>query len=209
MATTRIPLPGGGTLEAILEVPAGARGLVVFAHGTGSSRLSPRNARVAEYLRSSGEFGTLLFDLLTAEEDRTYENRFEIDLLTHRLETAIDWALEQPACASCAIGLFGASTGAAAALRAAADAPDRVRAVVSRGGRPDLAGDALRLVRAPVLLIVGGADTVVIGLNETARRQMTTRTDLAIVPRATHLFEEPGALEDVERMTLAFLQREM
>lgn len=210
MTTNRVPLPHEHeALEAILDVPTGARGVIVFAHGTGSSRLSPRNARVAEYLRSTGEFGTLLFDLLTAEEDLTYENRFDIDLLTRRLIVAVEWTRSQPECDTCAIGLFGASTGAAAALRAAAELPDVVRAVVSRGGRPDLAGDALPRVRAPVLLVVGGADSVVISLNEQARRLMNTHSELIIVPGATHLFEEPGALEQVERLTLGFLRREM
>ncbi len=209
MTTDRIPLPDGGSLEAILEVPPGARGLVVFAHGTGSSRLSPRNMRVADHLRSTGEFGTLLFDLLTAEEDRTYQNRFDIDLLTQRLVSAMEWARTRPGCERCVIGLFGASTGAAAALRAAASDPDAVRAVVSRGGRPDLAGDALESVQAPVLLIVGGADSVVIQLNEQARSRLRSRAELVIVPGATHLFEEPGALEQVERLTLDFLRREL
>ena len=183
--------------------------MVIFAHGTGSSRLSPRNMRVAEYLRSTGEFGTLLFDLLTVDEDRTYENRFDIDLLTRRLIAAIDWAGTRAECAECALALFGASTGAAAALRAAAELPGDIRAVVSRGGRPDLAGDALERVRAPVLLIVGGSDSVVIGLNQEARARMHTRVELEIVPGATHLFEEPGTLEQVERLTLDFLRREM
>ncbi len=208
MPLDSIPVPGG-SLEAMLEMPAHARGLIVFAHGAGSSRLSPRNVRVAEYLRSTGEFGTLLFDLLTAEEDRRYENRFDIDLLTNRLVAAIEWARATPACGGCPVALFGASTGAAAALRAAASQPNAVKAVVSRGGRPDLAGDALARVRVPVLLIVGGADDVVITLNEQARRRLTARSELVIVPGATHLFEEPGALDQVERETLAFLRTEL
>lgn len=193
----------------MLEMPAHARGLIVFAHGAGSSRLSPRNVRVAEYLRSTGEFGTLLFDLLTAEEDRSYENRFDIGLLTNRLVAAIEWARARPECGDCPIALFGASTGAAAALRAAASQPDVVKAVVSRGGRPDLAGDALARVRVPVLLIVGGADDAVITLNEQARRRLTARSELVVVPGATHLFEEPGTLDQVERETLAFLRTEL
>jgi len=203
-----IPIPGG-SLEAMLEMPAHARGLIVFAHGAGSSRLSPRNVRVAEYLRSTGEFGTLLFDLLTAEEDRSYENRFDIGLLTNRLVAAIEWARARPECGDCPIALFGASTGAAAALRAAASQPDVVKAVVSRGGRPDLAGDALARVRVPVLLIVGGADDAVITLNEQARRRLSARSELVVVPGATHLFEEPGTLDQVERETLAFLRTEL
>jgi putative phosphoribosyl transferase len=210
MSTTRIPLPAEDTeLEAILEVPPGARGVVVFAHGTGSSRLSPRNASVAQYLRSTGEFGTLLFDLLTVEEDRVYENRFDIDLLTRRLAHAVDWVRSLQECRQCDIGLFGASTGAAAALRVAADLPQVIRAVVSRGGRPDLAGDGLAHVRAPVLLIVGGADELVITLNERARRLLAGHSELVVVPGATHLFEEPGALEQVAKLTLEFLRREM
>jgi putative phosphoribosyl transferase len=196
-------------LEAQLEVPASARALIVFAHGAGSSHLSPRSMRVASYLRSTGEFGTLLFDLLTPAEDRVYENRFDIEQLTARLVHAIDWARSRPECSHCDIGLFGASTGAAAALRAAAALPQIVRAVVSRGGRPDLAEDALARVRAPVLLIVGGADRVVIELNERARRRMRAPAELAIIPNATHLFEEPGALEEVERRTLEFFRRVM
>ena len=208
MPLDSIPIPGG-SLEAMLEMPAHARGLIVFAHGAGSSRLSPRNVRVAEYLRSTGEFGTLLFDLLTAEEDRSYENRFDIGLLTNRLVAAIEWARARPECGDCPIALFGASTGAAAALRAAASQPDVVKAVVSRGGRPDLAGDALARVRVPVLLIVGGADDAVITLNEQARRRLSARSELVVVPGATHLFEEPGTLDQVERETLAFLRTEL
>ncbi len=207
MSTERIPLPTGVGLEADLEVPAGARGLVVFAHGTGSSRLSPRNTRVAEYLRSTGEFGTLLFDLLTPGEDLTYDNRFDIDLLTRRLVAAIEWTCARSECAGRSIALFGASTGAAAALEAATELPEVVVAVVSRGGRPDLAGDALPLVQVPVLLIVGGEDTNVIDFNERAQARMGARAELAIIPGATHLFEEPGVLEEVERLTLDFLRR--
>lgn len=184
-------------LEGMLELPDNAQGIVLFAHGSGSSRLSPRNNFVARELRTVG-LGTLLIDLLTREEDQTYETRFDIALLTRRLADAIRWLKEHPATKSLPIGLFGASTGAAAALRVAADLPGEVAAVVSRGGRPDLAGNEnLAQVLAPTLLIVGGADFQVIKLNEEAYRELRCEKNLAIVPGATHLFEEPGALEHV------------
>jgi len=204
----RIPV-GRESLEAMLAVPEAAREIVVFAHGAGSSRLSPRNVRVAEYLRSTGEFGTLLFDLLTPDEDRLYANRFDIGLLTERLATATRWTRVQQCCRSLPIAYFGASTGAAAALRASVALPGIVTAVVSRGGRPDLAGAELMNVRVPVLLIVGGADETVLSLNVSARERIPSTTELEIVPGATHLFEEPGALEQVERLTLGFLQRQL
>ena len=200
---------GRTQLSAILDVPGSARALVIFAHGAGSSRLSPRNARVAAYLRSTGEFGTLLFDLLTAEEDRTYANRFDIDLLAQRLVIATRWARAQDCCGGFRVAYFGASTGAAAALHACVELPDEVSAVVSRGGRPDLAGSALAHVQVPVLLIVGGADETVLWLNESARKRIPAPTELEIVPGATHLFEEPGALEQVQGLTLRFLQRQL
>ena len=189
------------TLRGELEVPHGARGTVVFAHGSGSSRRSPRNARVASRLREHG-LGTLLFDLLTAEEETSDLSsgryRFDIAFLARRLRAAADWLTEQPGLPA-ALAFFGASTGAAAALVAAADMPQAVAAVVSRGGRPDLAGAALRRVRAPTLLIVGGDDTVVLELNEQALRELRCEKELVVIPAATHLFEEPGALDGVAR----------
>jgi putative phosphoribosyl transferase len=193
-----IPLDGerhAGTLD----LPPGASGLVVFAHGSGSSRLSPRNRHVARIIQRQG-IATLLFDLLTSREDEVYETRFDIRLLTSRLIQATRWALAEPATRALAIGYFGASTGAAAALMAAAALPHAVRAVVSRGGRPDLAMDALERVQAPTLLIVGGHDDVVIELNRTAYAHLTAEKALHIVPGATHLFEEPGTLDEVGRV---------
>jgi len=187
----------GVTLEGDLLVPAGAPGIVLFAHGSGSSRFSSRNRYVAQVLREGG-LGTLLIDLLTASEEaideRTRHLRFDIDLLARRLVDAAQW-LDTPS-----VGLFGASTGGGAALVAAAQLPDRIKAVVSRGGRPDLAGDALPRVKAPTLLIVGGHDEPVIELNEEAYDRMTCERKLEIVPGATHLFEEPGTLEHVARL---------
>jgi putative phosphoribosyl transferase len=189
------PVSVGGTLT----LPDSARGLVVFAHGSGSSRFSPRNRQVAEQLNEQA-LGTLLIDLLTAEEEqvdlRTAELRFDISLLAERVVGAVDWADER----GLPIGAFGASTGAAAALVAAAERPQLVRAVVSRGGRPDLAGDALPRVEAPTLLIVGGNDQAVLDLNRQAMDQMRAETRLEIVPGASHLFEEPGALDEVVRL---------
>jgi len=189
-----------------LGVPEGARGLVIFAHGSGSSRLSRRNRFVAETLRRAG-LATLLFDLLTEAEDGDYANRFNIELLKHRLLGATTWAQAQATTRSLAIGYFGASTGGAAALKAAAALGVTVRAVVSRGGRPDLAMEALPRVRAPTLLIVGGADYGVIGLNQMAYEQIGAVKALEIVPGATHLFEEPGALEEVARLAAAWFNR--
>lgn len=186
-------------LHGSIHVPLGARGIVVFAHGSGSSRLSPRNREVATILQRAG-LATLLFDLLTAQEhahdQSTAEYRFNIPLLARRLSGALDWLRTQPALKGLAVGLFGASTGAAAALSAAAERPEVVRAVVSRGGRPDLARDALPLVRAPTLLIVGEFDTEVIRLNRLAADHLTCEHELAIVRGATHLFEEPGKLDE-------------
>jgi dienelactone hydrolase len=186
-----------------LTIPEEAGGLVVFAHGSGSSRFSTRNRAVAVALNDRG-LATLLLDLLTEQEDEidrvTRELRFDIGLLAGRVAAAVSWAGAHPDLRERAVGLFGASTGAAAALIAAADRPDAVAAVVSRGGRPDLAGGALAAVRAPTLLIVGGHDTVVIGLNETARRRIRGVVEIAIIPGATHLFEEPGALDEVARL---------
>ena len=196
----------GESHEGILGLPRETpAGLVVFAHGSGSSRLSPRNHFVAHTLHEAG-FATLMFDLLTETEDRVYENRFDIDLLARRLVQASAWATGQPRLTGLAQGMFGASTGAAAALRAAASDPATIRAVVSRGGRPDLAGDALPEVQAPTLLIVGGEDTVVIQLNREARARMTTTCELEIVPGATHLFEEPGTLDEAARLAGAWFR---
>ena len=198
----------GGTLDADLALPLEPRGIVLFAHGSGSSRRSPRNLYVASRLHLDG-FGTLLFDLLTPREqlldDRTRELRFDVSLLAARLRAATD-TLASDRSVPLWRGYFGASTGAAAALVAAAT--DRgVGAVVSRGGRPDLAGDALELVRAPTLLIVGGDDTVVLDLNEQALRRLECVKELAVVPGATHLFEEPGALDDVCDHATAWFDR--
>jgi putative phosphoribosyl transferase len=189
----------GVRLDGDLCVPAGARGVVLFAHGSGSSRRSPRNRLVAAALQRAG-LGTLLFDLLQPEEADGADRRFDIELLAERLSGAMTWVRSHPSLRTLRIGLFGASTGAAAALVAAARAPHVVSAVVSRGGRPDLAGAHLPHVQAPTLLIVGGADPVVLGLNEEARRSIGGRCDLVVIPGATHLFEEPGALEEVARL---------
>ncbi|MEV0714467.1 alpha/beta fold hydrolase [Asanoa sp. NPDC050611] len=184
----------GVTLDADFALPDDPLGVVVFAHGSGSSRHSPRNRAVAAGL-GERRLGTVLVDLLTADEERvdarTGELRFDVDLLSARLVGIVDWLGAR------AVGLFGASTGAAAALLAAAERPGPVRAVVSRGGRPDLAGPALGRVRAPTLLIVGELDTRVLDLNEQARARMTATTDLRVIPGATHLFEEPGTLDQV------------
>jgi pimeloyl-ACP methyl ester carboxylesterase len=189
-------------LEGDLVLPEAASGIVLFAHGSGSSRHSPRNRQVAASLNQA-QLGTLLVDLLTPAEERldlvTAEHRFDINLLARRLVGAIDWLRHGPA-ESLPIGLFGASTGAAAALVAAAARPEDVGAVVSRGGRPDLAGPALPRVRAPTLLIVGGADPVVLELNEQAFELLQTEKQLVVIPGATHLFEEPGALQEVARL---------
>jgi dienelactone hydrolase len=183
-------------LDGELRIPDAATGLVVFAHGSGSSRHSPRNTAVASVLRDHG-VGTLLFDLLTAEEDETYETRFDIDLLTERLLGVTDWLRERPETARMNLGYFGSSTGAAAALRAAAERGDDVGAVVSRGGRVDLASDHLPRVTAATLFIVGGADTDVLALNRDAYERLTCAKGLEVVDGAGHLFERPGELERV------------
>jgi putative phosphoribosyl transferase len=192
---------GNVSLAGTLGLPKEAQGIVLFAHGSGSSRHSPRNQFVARVLESGG-IATLLFDLLTHEEERvdlqTTEHRFDIHLLTNRLIGATNWALNQAETRGLRAGYFGASTGAAAALAAAAQLPESVGAVVSRGGRPDLAGESLGAVRAPTLLIVGERDEQVIELNRQALAQLHCfRKELVIIPRATHLFEEPGTLEEV------------
>jgi dienelactone hydrolase len=194
--------------EGALVVPLGAKGLVLFAHGSGSGRLSPRNIYVAGVLRESG-VATLLFDLLTEKEDRIYETRFDIDLLTQRLQLATEWVGQQAATRHLAIGYFGASTGAAAALKAAAALGPMIRAVVSRGGRPDLALDDLPRVLAPTLLIVGGNDDVVIELNRQAYSELRAEKELKIIPGATHLFEEPGTLEQVASAAAHWFQRHL
>jgi alpha-beta hydrolase superfamily lysophospholipase len=194
--------------EGMLALPSGAKGIVLFAHGSGSGRLSPRNNYVAGVLREHG-VATLLFDLLTEAEDRIYENRFDIDLLTRRLLLATQWAGQQAATRELAIGYFGASTGAAAALKAAANLEPKIRAVVSRGGRPDLALDELPHVQAPTLLIVGGNDTAVIDLNRTAYRELRAEKELKIIPGATHLFEEPGTLEQVATVAARWFERHL
>ncbi len=183
----------GARLPGLLSVPAGASGVVLFAHGSGSSRFSPRNQYVASVLRQAG-LGTLLFDLLTAEEELDRANVFDIGLLARRLAGATQWLRARPGAAAWAVGYFGASTGAAAALLAAAQPGADIAAVVSRGGRPDLAGGALRSVRAPSLLIVGGDDQTVLDLNRRAQAEFRCENDLAVVPGASHLFEEPGTL---------------
>jgi dienelactone hydrolase len=200
----RLEIPASGVvLEADVVVPPRAQGVVLFAHGSGSSRHSPRNRYVAGELSSAG-LAIVLVDLLTAEEERvdtrTGALRFDIDLLATRVAAATDWLVEREPTAGLGLGLFGASTGAAAALVAAATRPSAVGAVVSRGGRPDLAGEYLRLVHQPTLLIVGERDTVVIELNRKAMERLSSQTRLEIVPGATHLFEEPGTLEQVARL---------
>jgi putative phosphoribosyl transferase len=200
------------TAPAFLSLPEKARGLVLFAHGSGSSRNSPRNRFVAGFL-NNGDIGTLLFDLLTPQEEaidrRTAELRFDIGMLAARVVAATRWVRQQALLQGMRLGYFGASTGAAAALVAAANLPEEISAVVSRGGRPDLAGEYLRNVRAPTLLIVGGADQVVMGLNRRASAMMNVERELAIVPKATHLFEEPGALEEVALLSRAWFQRHL
>jgi putative phosphoribosyl transferase len=201
---TEVQIPAGrAVLSGNLTIPGNAVALVLFAHGSGSSRHSPRNQFVARTLNRAG-LGTFLFDLLTPEEEAldiyTREHRFNIGLLAERLVHATKWAWQQEETRDLRIGYFGSSTGGAAALVAAAELPQDIGAVVSRGGRPDLAGDALPRVQAPTLLIVGGNDEVVIDLNEMARDQMRCEVKLEIIPGATHLFEESGALEQVAKL---------
>jgi pimeloyl-ACP methyl ester carboxylesterase len=201
---------GAATLKADLRVPPGAQGLVIFAHGSGSSRFSRRNRQVAEFLGERG-FATLLLDLLTAQEEaideQTAEYRFDMERLGPRVSAAAGWAATRTDIGKLPIGCFGASTGAAAALIAAAERPASIAAVVSRGGRPDLAGEALARVEAPTLLIVGGYDEPVIDLNREAMRQMHAQVELEIVPGATHLFEEPGTLDQVADLAVNWFAR--
>lgn len=205
----RIAVGGSALITGDLTLPEGAGGVVLFAHGSGSSRHSPRNRFVAAQLQHAG-LATLLIDLLTEREDEDYERRFDIGLLTDRLALAAEWLAQDPRTSTMALGLFGASTGAAAALQLAARTPDAVAAVVSRGGRPDLAGEqALGLVKSPVLLIIGGHDREVIELNRVAAEQMDCPLRIEIVPGATHLFEEPGALERVAQLAAKWLTRHL
>ncbi len=207
----RIPT-GPVILEGNLSIPDGARAVILFAHGSGSSRHSPRNRFVARVLNDAG-LATLLTDLLTADEEEvdevTRHLRFDIPLLAQRLVAITDWLAVQPEAQGMRIGYFGASTGAAAALVAAAERPEVVGAIVSRGGRPDLAGLAFSRVRAPTLLIVGGHDFPVLELNRQAARQLRAEAQLSIVPGATHLFEEPGALEEVARLSAEWFARHL
>jgi pimeloyl-ACP methyl ester carboxylesterase len=196
---------GAPALPGELEVPADARALVLFAHGSGSSRLSPRNRAVAAVLRSR-HLATLLFDLLTDDEAADRRKVFDIELLGERVEEALDWAASHAPLGGLPVGLFGASTGAAAALLAAAEQPGRVGAIVSRGGRPDLAARWLRLVGAPTLLIVGGADPEVLELNRQALRALGCKKRLEVVPGATHLFDEPGTLDSVSQLAAAWFE---
>ncbi len=210
---TAVVVPADGVeLEGTLAIPDGVTGVVLFAHGSGSSRHSPRNRYVADVLNGAG-LATVLIDLLSAEEEAvdaaTAELRFDIGLLARRLGAASDWLAANPTTSSLPLGYFGASTGAAAALVAAAERPDRVGAIVSRGGRPDLAGDALARVRAPTLLIAGGADEQVVALNREAFQKLDVEKELAIVPGATHLFEEPGALEQVAELARQWFSRHL
>ena len=197
-------------LQGLLTIPEGSQGIVLFAHGSGSGRFSPRNQFVAREL-TNGKLATLLMDLLTPEEEQvdevTRHLRFDIPLLATRLGLVADWVKLQPATKELKIGYFGASTGAAAALISAAEKPDSISAVVSRGGRPDLAGSSLPFVAAPTLLIVGGADFGVIELNQGAFDQLSCEKKLEIVPGATHLFEEPGTLEQVAALALGWFKK--
>jgi len=211
IAVQTLEIPAAGvSLEADVEVPESAVGVVLFAHGSGSGRRSPRNRYVAGELHTA-RLATVLIDLLTAEEERidtrTRELRFDIGLLSVRLAATTDWLVRDERTAGLGVGLFGASTGAAAALVTAAMRPDTVQAVVSRGGRPDLAGEFLRLVYAPTLLIVGERDPVVIDLNRAAMSRLSAKTELVTIPLATHLFEEPGALEEVAGLAREWFAR--
>lgn len=208
-----VSIPVGNVhVQGDLVIPEGAKGLVLFAHGSGSSRFSPRNRFVAQSLREGG-LATLLMDLLTPEEEeidfQTRHLRFDIDLLVERLRGATDWLGHNGLTKALSIGYFGSSTGAAAALVAAADKGKKVKAVVSRGGRADLAGAALKLVKAPTLLIIGGDDLLVIDLNMEAYDLLTCEKELKIVPGASHLFEEPGSLEEVARLARTWFMKHL
>jgi len=209
-SSSEVRIPAGGRVELIgdLVIPESAEGLIVFAHGSGSSRHSPRNRQVARALNER-RLATLLLDLLTLEEELDRSNVFDIALLADRLVAATRWARRERMLASLPVGYFGASTGAGAALWAAAELGEEIRAVVSRGGRPDLAAGRLAEVHAPVLLIVGGHDEIVLDLNREARRLLHAPSELAVVPGATHLFEEPGALEEVSRLAGKWFERHL
>ncbi len=205
----RVEIPAGQRrLAGFLKIPEGATGVIAFAHGSGSGRFSPRNQFVARVLQEAG-LATLLLDLLGEEEADDREKVFDIDLLAQRLQNAADWLGCEPATRALGLGYFGASTGAGAALVAAARTPAVIRSVVSRGGRPDLARDYLPLVQAPTLFIVGGNDDMVIELNEKALRRLRCSKELVIVPGATHLFEEPGTLEEVSRLAKEWFVRHL
>lgn len=205
-----VHIPVDGThIEGMLQLPTNPQGIVLFAHGSGSSRHSPRNNFVARELHAQ-HLGTLLLDLLTVGEDLDYQTRFDIPLLTHRLLVATRWVLQHAQTQRLPIGYFGASTGAAAALQAAAAIPELIKAVVSRGGRPDLAGaHDLARVAAPTLLLVGGHDPEVLELNQEALQRLPCTKDLVVVPGATHLFEEPGTLEEVARLAAGWFSHHL
>ena len=202
-----IIIPANGVnLQGILKLPESPKGLVVFSHGSGSSRLSPRNNYVADVINTR-DYGTLLFDLLTEEEDQVYKTRFNIALLTDRLINATRWIQDQPDTKGLSIGYFGASTGAASALMAAAELKSEISAIVSRGGRPDMAMPVLEHIAAPTLLIVGGFDTTVIELNQEAFAHLSVRKELKIIPGASHLFQEPGKLEQVASLACSWFEQ--
>ena len=212
MVEVKIPIDETSAINGNLTIPQGATAVVVFAHGSGSGRFSPRNQYVAKVFNQAG-IATLLIDLLTPEEEEidlvTTEYRFNIELLAQRLVTATQWLKQEPKTSGMTFGFFGASTGAAAALIGAARLPDIVKAVVSRGGRPDLAGDFLEQVEAPTLFLVGGLDEVVLDLNRQAMAQMSAETRLVVVEGATHLFEESGKLEEVAKLSTDWFMRHL
>jgi len=203
--SVEIPV-GQVVLEGILNVPKDASGIVIFVHGSGSSRFSPRNSFVAEYLQENG-FATLLFDLLTSKEDEIYENRFDIDLISERLKIVTEWVVKQKNTSDLKIGYFGASTGSAAAIKVAVDLEKKISAIVSRGGRPDLAATEVSDLNTPILLIVGGNDKIVIELNSMIFDKIRTNKKMEIIPGATHLFEEPGALEEVACLAAEWFEK--